>query len=69
MKLNFVITVLVVSMLLSFEISSAKSEGPTEFAILNGNLKNISINHLIVSNKLNHSTLYGVSSSKTPIVG
>jgi len=34
-------------MLLSFENSSTKSEGSTEFAIQNGNLKNISSTHSI----------------------
>jgi len=44
-----------VSRLLSFEVSLAKSRSQTEFTILNGNLKNISINHLIAS--INHSTV------------
>ena len=44
MKLNFVIT-LIVSILLSFEVSSAKSESQTEFATRKGNLINISNTH------------------------
>jgi hypothetical protein len=44
MKLNFVIT-LIVSILLSFEVSSAKSESQTELAILKGNFINISTTH------------------------
>jgi len=44
MKLNFVIT-LIVSILLSFEVSSAKSESQTEFATQKGNLINISTTH------------------------
>ena len=44
MKLNFVIT-LIVSILLSFEVSSAKSESQTEFATRKGNLINISTTH------------------------
>jgi len=44
MKLNFVIT-LIVSILLSIEVSSAKSESQTEFATRKGNLINISTTH------------------------
>lgn len=47
MKLDFVITLSIVSRLLSFENSSAKSEDSTELAIQNENLKNISNNSSI----------------------